>query len=227
MLRNGIREDSQISGDAAVLCGDPEVPRRLLAVAPVEFRLVAELDLHPLKRAGEFEQLSVTDPLTGLLNRRYMEERLLEEVKRSNRHGFPMSYMMIDVDHFKTYNDEFGHPAGDDALTGVGHVIRETLRSADVAARYGGVEISILVPQTTGEEAAAIAERIRANVENKNFTHRQVTISIGVASCAADVCSSKVLVSAADKALYEAKRRGRNMVLAFEAMLGKSAESGS
>ena len=195
------------------------------AIAP---QLAVAIDRAMLKeRAGEFEQLSVTDPLTGLLNRRYMEERLLEEVKRSNRHGFPMSYMMIDVDHFKTYNDEFGHPAGDDALTGVGHVIRETLRSADVAARYGGEEFSILLPQTTGEEAAAIAERIRANVENKNFTHRQVTISIGVASCAADVCSSKVLVSAADKALYEAKRRGRNMVLAFEAMLGKSAESGS
>jgi diguanylate cyclase (GGDEF)-like protein len=138
-----------------------------------------------------------------------------------------MSYMMIDVDHFKTYNDEFGHPAGDDALRSVGQVIRETLRSADVAARYGGEEFSILLPQTTGEEAAAIAERIRANVENQNFTHRQVTISIGVASCAADVCSSKVLVSAADKALYEAKRRGRNMVLAFEAMLGKPAETSS
>ena len=195
------------------------------AISP---QLAVAIDRAMLKeRAGEFEQLSVTDPLTGLLNRRYMEERLLEEVKRSNRHGFPMSYMMIDVDHFKTYNDQFGHPAGDDALRTVGQVIRDTLRSADVAARYGGEEFSILLPQTTGEEAAAIAERIRANVEHTNFTHRRVTISIGVASCASEVCSSKVLVSAADKALYEAKRRGRNMVLAFEAMLGKPAEAKS
>ena len=193
------------------------------AIAP---QLAVAIDRAMLKeRAGEFEQLSVTDPLTGLLNRRYMEERLLEEVKRSNRHGFPMSFMMIDVDHFKTYNDHFGHPAGDDALRTVGHVIRETLRSADIAARYGGEEFSILLPQTTGEEAAAIAERIRSNVEHESFTHRQITISIGVASCAADVCSSKVLVSAADKALYEAKRRGRNMVLASQSMLGKSAET--
>jgi diguanylate cyclase (GGDEF)-like protein len=195
------------------------------AIAP---QLAVAIDRAMLKeRAGEFEQLSVTDPLTGLLNRRYMEERLLEEVKRSNRHGFPMSYMMIDVDLFKTYNDQFGHPAGDEALKRVGNVIRETLRSADVAARYGGEEFSILLPQTTGEKAAAIAERIRFNVENEKFTHRQITISIGVASCAAEVCSSKVLVSAADKALYEAKRRGRNMVLAFEAMLGKPAETSS
>jgi diguanylate cyclase (GGDEF)-like protein len=192
------------------------------AIAP---QLAVAVDRALLKeKAGEFEQLSVTDALTGLLNRRYMEERLLEEVKRSNRHGFPMSYMMLDVDHFKSYNDEFGHPAGDEALRTVGHVIRETLRGADVAARYGGEEFSILLPQTTGDEAAAIAERIRANIEHANFTHREVTISIGVASCSAEVCSPKVLVSAADKALYEAKRRGRNKVLAFEAMPGKPAE---
>ena len=133
------------------------------AIAPP---LAVAVDRAMLKeKAGEFEQLSVTDPLTGLLNRRYMEERLLEEVKRSNRHGFPMSYMMLDVDHFKSYNDEFGHPAGDEALKTVGHVIRETLRGADVAARYGGEEFSILLPQTTGDEAAAIAERIRANIQ--------------------------------------------------------------
>ena len=186
------------------------------AIAP---HLAVAVDRATLKeKAGEFEQLSVTDALTGLLNRRYIEQRLMEEIKRSNRHGFPMSFMMLDVDHFKTYNDQFGHPAGDEALKLVGHVIRETLRGADVAARFGGEEFSILLPQTTADEAAAIAERIRTNIEEAKFQHRKVTISIGIASCSAELCSSSNIVSAADKALYEAKRRGRNTVLSFEGM---------
>lgn len=182
-------------------------------------QLAVAIDHALLKeKAGEFEQLSVTDALTGLLNRRYIEARLSEEVKRSNRHGFPMSFMMLDVDHFKSYNDQFGHPAGDEALRTIGHVIKETLRGADVAARFGGEEFSILLPQTTGEEAVAIAERIRTNIAETRFPHRRVTASIGVASCSAEVCRSSDIVSAADKALYEAKRRGRNRVLTFERM---------
>ena len=172
------------------------------------------------EKAGEFEQLSVTDALTGLLNRRYIEERLMEEIKRSNRHGFPMSFMMLDVDNFKSYNDAHGHPAGDAALKLVANVIRETLRGADVAARFGGEEFSILLPQTTGEEAVAIAERIRSNIEHADFPHRRVTTSIGVASCSAELCVSADLVSAADKALYEAKRRGRNRVVTFDKING-------
>ncbi|MFM9905575.1 MAG: diguanylate cyclase [Pyrinomonadaceae bacterium] len=183
------------------------------AIAP---HLAVAIDRANLKeKAGEFEQLSVTDPLTGLLNRRYIEERLMEETKRSNRHGFPMSFMMLDVDQFKSYNDSFGHPAGDEALKIVGNVIRETLRGADVAARFGGEEFSILLPQTTGEEAVTIAERIRSNIEETDFPHRRVTLSIGVASCSAELCSSENIVSAADKALYEAKRNGRNRVKVF------------
>ena len=151
------------------------------------------------EKAGEFEQLSVTDALTGLLNRRYIEERLLEEIKRSTRHGFPMSFMMLDVDDFKSYNDRFGHPAGDEALKLVGNVIRDTLRGADVAARFGGEEFSILLPQTKVDEALAIAERIRSNVEHTDFLHRRVTLSIGVASCSAELCSSAELVSAASR----------------------------
>lgn len=184
------------------------------AIAP---QLAVAIDRASLKeKAGEFEQLSVTDPLTGLLNRRYIEERLEEEVKRSNRHGFPMSFMMLDVDHFKSFNDQFGHPAGDEALKLVGNVIRDTLRSADVAARFGGEEFAILLPQTVGEEAAMIAERIRRNIEETDFHYRKVTMSIGVASCSADLCSSENIVSAADRALYEAKREGRNRVKTYE-----------
>lgn len=184
------------------------------SVAP---QMAVAIDRATLKeRAGEFEQLSVTDTLTGLLNRRYMEARLLEEIKRSTRHGFPMSFMMLDVDQFKSYNDQFGHPAGDEALKIVARVIRETLRGADVAARFGGEEFAILLPQTTGDEALAIADRIRINIERAEFPHRRVTASIGVATCSADLCVMADLISAADKALYRAKDQGRNRVLVFE-----------
>jgi|CXWL01.1.fsa_nt_gi diguanylate cyclase (GGDEF)-like protein len=184
------------------------------AIAP---QIAVAIDRASLKnKAGQFEQLSVTDSLTGLLNRRYIEARLAEEIKRSTRHGFPMSFMMLDVDNFKSYNDSFGHPAGDEALKLVGHVVRETLRGADVAARFGGEEFAILLPQTTSDEAIAIGERIRHNIEHAKFEHRRVTVSMGIASCSAQLCVSTDLVSAADKALYEAKRRGRNRVLAFE-----------
>lgn len=170
-------------------------------------------------KAGEFEQLSVTDPLTGLLNRRYLEERLAEEVRRlrrSKRADAEMSFMMIDVDDFKSYNDSFSHPAGDCALRIVAHCLKETSRGADVAARYGGEEFSILLPQTTSEEAATIGERIRARVASTEFPNRQVTVSIGVASCSDIICTAERLISAADKALYEAKNRGRNNVQIFE-----------
>lgn len=205
-------------------CGQPFDKNSLELFQAIAPQLAVAIDRATLKeRAGEFEQLSVTDELTGLLNRRYIEERVLEEIKRSNRHGFPMSFMMLDVDEFKSYNDRFGHPAGDEALKLVGHVIRDTIRGADVAARFGGEEFSILLPQTKVDEALLIAERIRSNVEQTDFPHRRVTLSIGVASCSADLCSSAELVSAADKALYRAKLNGRNLVQAFEEINGAQA----
>lgn len=186
----------------------------LHAIAP---QIAVAIDRTAMKdKAGEYEQLSVTDPLTGLLNRRYIEERLTEEIKRSKRTRNPMSFMMLDVDSFKAYNDSFGHPAGDHALKVVAGVLKETLRGADVAARYGGEEFAILLPQTTCEEAAAIAERIRHQVERTEFTHRRVTVSIGIAGCSADIASVKEIISAADVALYQAKNQGRNRVKIFE-----------
>ena len=119
------------------------------------------------------------------------------------------------------HHDGRGAPGGDDALRLVANVIRETLRGADVAARFGGEEFSILLPQTTSVEAIAIAERIRHNIEKTRFEHRVVTSSIGVASCSAELCVSADLVAAADKALYEAKRKGRNRVQAFEGLVKK------
>lgn len=180
-------------------------------------QIAVALDRAALKRkAGEFEQLSVTDALTGLLNRRYLEERITEEIKRSHRHGFPMSLMMIDVDEFKSYNDNYGHPEGDKALRIVAQNLKETLRGADVASRYGGEEFSILLPQTSPGEAKNIAERIRQKIENAKFPNCQVTVSIGIAGASAKVNSAEDLIAAADSALYEAKRAGRNNVQTYE-----------
>jgi diguanylate cyclase (GGDEF)-like protein len=175
------------------------------------------IDLALLKhKAGEFEQLSVTDALTGLLNRRYLEQRLAEEIKRWNRDGNPMSFMMIDIDDFKSYNDNFSHPEGDRALRLVANCLKETLRGADVATRYGGEEFSILLPQTTSAEAAIIAERVRERVDRAAFPNRKVTVSVGVASCSQIVCTAAKIIAAADNALYKAKRQGKNNVQVYE-----------
>ena len=188
----------------------------LHAIAP---QLAVLIDRASLKnKAVEFQQLSITDPLTGLLNRRYLEERVTEEIKRSNRHNFKMSFLMIDVDEFKAYNDNFGHTEGVKALQIVGICLKDTLRGADVAARYGGEEFSILLPQTTSEKALKIAKRIREKVESTQFPNRQVTISIGAASLSLNLNSARKLISASDKALYEAKKRGRNNVQIYESL---------
>ncbi|MCB1024275.1 MAG: diguanylate cyclase [Acidobacteria bacterium] len=188
--------------------------RLLRSISP---QLAVAIDRATLKnKAGEFEQLSVTDPLTGLLNRRYLEERLTEEIKRSDRHGYPMSFLMIDVDDFKSYNDTYTHPEGDKALQLVGQGIRESLRDADVAARYGGEEFSILLPQTNLEEAKTIAERIRSKIASTQFPNRQVTVSVGLTGAASSRDTAEAIISAADKALFEAKRKGRNNVQVYE-----------
>jgi diguanylate cyclase (GGDEF)-like protein len=166
-------------------------------------------------KAGEYAQLSITDQLTGLLNRRYIEERLTEEINRSDRSGAPMTFMMLDVDEFKSYNDRYGHPAGDEALQMMGHILRENLRGADVAARYGGEEFSVLLPETSVEEAEAIAERIRRHVEHTKFPKRKVTVSIGIATLGGNIANVEELKKAADVALYAAKDAGRNNVKVF------------
>ncbi len=168
------------------------------------------------EKIGEFAQLSITDPLTGLLNRRYIEERLLEEINRAGRGGGPLSFLMLDVDEFKSYNDRFGHPAGDEALRIVGTILKETVRGADVAARYGGEEFSVLLPETSSSEAAVIAERIRVRVEQTEFPDRKVTVSIGIATFTDAFANPDDLISAADKALYRAKGQGRNNVQIFD-----------
>jgi diguanylate cyclase (GGDEF)-like protein len=188
----------------------------LNAVTP---QLAVAFDRASLERkAGEYEQLSITDSLTGLLNRRYLEERMSEEMTRSRRYGYQMSFMMIDVDEFKSYNDTYLHTAGDKVLQILAHRMKDGLRGADVAARYGGEEFSILLPQTSLSEAKVIAERLREKIANTDFPNRRVTISIGVAAFDSQIAVPEELIALADKALYQAKDNGRNNVQAHQGL---------
>jgi diguanylate cyclase (GGDEF)-like protein len=170
------------------------------------------------ERATEFQLMSITDALTSLPNRRYMEERLAEELNRSKRYDYPMSFLMIDIDDFKVYNDKNGHQAGDVALQITAHCLKSALRSADVASRYGGEEFCILLPQTGMTEAGTIADRIRDRVSTTQFPHGKtqplgrVTISVGVSTFSKNIDTSENMIAAADRALYRAKSLGKDRV---------------
>ena len=170
------------------------------------------------EKAAQFQLISITDPLTGLLNRRYLEERLAEELRRSERQNYAMGFLMIDIDDFKFYNDQNGHQAGDLALEMTAQCLKSVLRAADVASRYGGEEFCILLPQTSLDEATAIAERIRQRVERTRVPHGKtqplgvVTVSIGVSAFDKSLQTPTAIIGAADRALYLAKRRGKNRV---------------
>jgi diguanylate cyclase (GGDEF)-like protein len=158
----------------------------------------------------ELERLSVTDPLTGLDNRRRMMETLQKEVLRSRRLRHAFAVLMADVDHFKSYNDAHGHPAGDEVLKRVAGVLRETARDVDLVARYGGEEFFVLMPETRADGAAQMAERVR---ERLAALRLPVTLSVGTAEFPTHGDNGDALIRAADAALYEAKRSGRDRVV--------------
>ncbi|MEK6283194.1 MAG: diguanylate cyclase [Acidobacteriota bacterium] len=168
------------------------------------------------ERATQFQLMSITDPLTGLLNRRYLEERLTEELNRSKRYNYSMSCLMIDIDDFKNYNDRNGHQAGDLALKITAHSLKAALRSADIACRYGGEEFCILLPQTSVTEAGVIAERMRQKVTETDYPYGKsqptgtVSISIGISTFGRNIDTAESVIAAADRALYNAKRKGKN-----------------
>jgi diguanylate cyclase (GGDEF)-like protein len=170
------------------------------------------------EKASQFQLMSITDPLTGLQNRRYLEERLAEEVNRSRRYEQPLSFLMIDIDDFKHYNDRNGHQAGDLALQIAAQELKASLRSADVAARYGGEEFCVLLPQTSLYEAGVIAERMREKIGHTAFPNAAsqplgaVTLSIGISAFTTTVDTAEKMIWAADRALYEAKHQGKNTI---------------
>lgn len=168
------------------------------------------------QRAEEMRTLSITDSLTGLFNRRYFDERLFEELQRAVRYDSKFSLAIMDIDDFKLFNDSEGHLAGDEVLNAIAEISRESLRSIDIIARFGGEEFAIIMPQTDTEEALLVAERVRKNIRElipatwKNFPHGNLTVSIGVATFPADGKDAKTLTNNVDKALYRAKMQGKD-----------------
>lgn len=161
----------------------------------------------------ELERLSTSDALTGLYNRRFLTQRLSEELQRSYRHKCSFTVLMADVDEFKKYNDTHGHPAGDEVLKKVAKILRSCTRVADCAARYGGEEFAVLLTETIGDAASEVAERIRARVAEGEFPGRKISISIGLAEFPEHGHTADEVISSADEALYAAKRAGRNRVV--------------
>ncbi len=163
-----------------------------------------------------FRELSITDGLTGLFNSRHFFHQVTQEVNRSTRHQHPLSILMIDVDHFKRFNDNYGHQEGDTVLSKLGKIIPACLRGSDSGFRYGGEEFAVILPETPGDTAHVVAERLREMLAELTFTptpniDEQITISIGIAQFKAGE-KSQHFIKRADDNLYQAKAAGRNRV---------------
>jgi diguanylate cyclase (GGDEF)-like protein len=188
-------------------------------VQPLES--VADICAAAIANARHFErtqQLAYLDGLTGIFNRRFFEMRVREELERAQRYNTNLAVVMLDIDYFKKLNDEFGHLLGDEVLRQVSTIFQQHLRKGDVVCRYGGEEFALLLPQTSGENAYEVADKLRRTAEAYHFpgVPRPVTISAGVAAYPACGKTRDEVVSAADAALYHAKLSGRNRVISAE-----------
>jgi len=193
--------------------------RSMLRIKALHDRLtqkIAELESAKIR----LRRLADTDPLTSLFNKRYLTESLRLEVARADRYQNPLSLIMIDVDHFKATNDEFGHVTGDVVLQQMAALFVNGVRSIDIAARYGGEEFAIILPETPAAGAELVAERLRNEVKRKRFLDAEgeplgpMTVSLGVASHDSGINDAETLIKLADTRLYEAKQRGRDCVVA-------------
>jgi diguanylate cyclase (GGDEF)-like protein len=203
-----------------VLLGGGTVPRVLEPADRERFGVVAEQCALALQNAmlhEDLELLAVTDRMTGMYNHVYGVQRLEEEVNRAARFGHSLSLVMLDIDDFKSFNDAYGHPVGDELLALVGAVIRRALRDMDIAVRYGGEEFAVILPETPASGGWQVAERIRKDIDELRIDSRtngpvHRTVSLGIAEYPSDATSGRSLVEAADRALYRAKRAGKNRV---------------
>jgi diguanylate cyclase (GGDEF)-like protein len=163
-------------------------------------------------RNARLEDLTFQDALTGVYNRRYFGVRIEEEANRQARFGEPLSLVLLDLDRFKSINDELGHRAGDETLREAAQLIVANSRSFSIVTRYGGDEFAVLLVNTPKAGALKYAQRIKDVVERHRFVHGPLTVSVGIAALPEDVAKSDDLVPAADRALYLAKRHGRNLI---------------
>ena len=171
-----------------------------------------------IRRVATLERENITDALTGLYNRRYLDMALSQEIQRARRYAYPLSVLLLDVDHFKEINDTYGHQKGDQVLTYIGSRIRSLVRESDSVARYGGDEFAVIAPHINLEAAETLADRIRKNLATgavlppcPTDAGAPITVSIGAAELQGmeEGCE---LIEWADQALYRAKKRGRNLV---------------
>jgi diguanylate cyclase (GGDEF)-like protein len=179
-----------------------------------------ELTQERVRMMEKLQKLAITDGLTKLHNSRSFYSQLEVEVDRFNRYKHPLSLLLLDIDHFKRYNDNFGHLEGDKVLVKISQLIKSCLRKLDTAYRYGGEEFTVILPETSCEEAVLVAERIRNTVQNLNFEPENgktlsITISIGVTQYAAEEQLS-TFIQRADRAMYLSKQDGRNRVTAVK-----------
>jgi len=184
---------------------DPKLRKKILS-----------LKLHYNKKRDSLSGLAYKDELTRLFNRRYFNQKLQEEVERSRRYSRNLSLIMCDIDHFKKFNDTYGHQTGDKVLQKVAELIINNCRASDIPARYGGEEIAVILPETDINGAYRLAEKARIIIEEKaaDAAGTVVTVSMGVASFTGNKKTPEDLISAADKCLYKAKESGRNRTTA-------------
>jgi diguanylate cyclase (GGDEF)-like protein/PAS domain S-box-containing protein len=186
--------------------------RLLLGGMAIDVTEQKELERRLAVANSRLKILATSDALTGLSNRRAVSDTLETSFALATRHRQPLSVLMIDVDHFKEYNDDFGHPAGDEILRAMAAVLRANVRSSDLPGRYGGEEFIVVLPETDSAGAVELAERVRTAIAAESWALRPVTVSVGVASLDGTTGDPLTLIEDADRALYESKRRGRNLV---------------
>lgn len=170
-----------------------------------------------LEANARLAALASHDALTGLKNRRAFEERMVEELARIRRTGQPVTLLLLDIDHFKSFNDSFGHPRGDVVLRDVARLLSRAIRDTDVAARYGGEEFAIVLPNTGIDGAYEMGERLRLAIEGAPWAERSITISVGAATAEHQGANLAELLEQADRALYRSKQGGRNCVTLADA----------
>ncbi len=208
--------ENKVLGVIRVNAGQPDMfgadDLRLLDI----FSSLAAVNLRNILLYEKMEELAIRDSLTGLYLNRYFQQRFFEEVQRAHTRELYFSLVLLDLDHFKRINDEYGHTAGDIVLKNVAAILLGCVGAMDLVARYGGEEFAVLLPNKNKAEALAVAEKMRAEVEKSRFLFRRVegciTVSAGVAAFPEGGRSKEELLRRADKNLYEAKHRGRNRV---------------
>ncbi|MCZ6815540.1 MAG: GGDEF domain-containing protein, partial [Planctomycetota bacterium] len=216
-VREVFRETAQSMSVSLSDVPDPYELQSRAADLIAELSIVGEAENQAMLAQNRvLEQKATTDTLTGLNNRAAFDARLESEIERLRRYGRPFALLMLDVDHFKRFNDTYGHLVGDDVLKLVARACSDIVRTADFAARYGGEEFAVIAPEIDSKQAALFAERLRAAIEGRTYDYNgqslNVTVSIGVAAVSSEcqTFESKPIIHVADAALYQAKKSGRN-----------------